>query len=180
MRQEHRFEEAIDELRGALALAPKDLELPLELGDLLLRRKRPDEAAEVLTKALALSPADPEKLLSRRAEAYWALGKLKEAFADLKRCADASPTAPQLSLRAARAALACGETAYVDALLSRWDQDAPANAALLRGLRALSRREYDDAARSFEKGGPALPGEVAASTYAALAKGLGYLSRSLS
>jgi Flp pilus assembly protein TadD len=82
---------AIDPLKRAQALAPRDWRPPSLLGIALEQSKRHDEAAAAFNQALALSPDNPA-VLSNLALAYAAHGDAAQAETLLRR-AVAQPTA---------------------------------------------------------------------------------------
>ncbi len=166
---------ALEDLRRAAEASPRDCAARLELGKMLWRRKRHDEAARELSRALALRPADPLPVLEARAGVYWAMGKARAALRDLKRCIRLSPVPDHFRLKAARVALHCGDERFLASTLAAWDRardgDGRQRAEFIRGLRAFAGGRYAEAASAFSASGE-LGRSVAQFSYASMAEGL--------
>jgi tetratricopeptide (TPR) repeat protein len=94
LREEHQdFAGAEADLRRALTLDPDLSESSVNLGALLLGRKREREAIEVLTRLLERRPRSDGALRNRGA-AYLSLGQLDAGAADLEAAQRILPMAP--------------------------------------------------------------------------------------
>ena len=76
--QERRFEEALAELREALALDPKSVDAHYYSGLALVALNRREEAAQALEQARALAPGD-DGVLFQLGSVYFSLGRTAEA-----------------------------------------------------------------------------------------------------
>ncbi|HEV2175629.1 MAG TPA: tetratricopeptide repeat protein [Terriglobia bacterium] len=90
-RRQHEFDRARAELQEAARLDPSDAVVAFELGDIDERQGKPQQALDLLNRALAL---DPGLLVARwcRAKAYVALKDDNRALADLEAAAPADDT----------------------------------------------------------------------------------------
>jgi len=85
--QSHRYDEAIRELRSALAVQPDDVDALLYLGFVLVANNQPGDAIPVLEKSISISKGSPAAIgvlirayahAGRRNDALWLLGELQK------------------------------------------------------------------------------------------------------
>ncbi len=88
-RSDHR--RALIDLDEAIAIDAGLAEAHVMRGAVLLELDRPQEAVEGLTRALALNPANPERIYYYRAAAYEDQGNVRAAYEDYRRAADMAP-----------------------------------------------------------------------------------------
>lgn len=79
-----KYDEAIEVLKRTVALNPKDVEALIHLGGTYILTKKYELAVETYTKVIELDPSNRDAY-EGRANAYWQLGKKKEAEVDLKK-----------------------------------------------------------------------------------------------
>jgi tetratricopeptide (TPR) repeat protein len=82
---------ALNDLDAAIALDEQLAEAHVMRGAVLIDLDRPHEAVEGLTRALALNPANPERIYYYRAAAYEDQGNARAAYDDYRRAAEVAP-----------------------------------------------------------------------------------------
>jgi tetratricopeptide (TPR) repeat protein len=94
-----RLEKASADFRQSMALDPKLGDPYVNLGSVLIKQKRYDEALESINKGLALGMSFPHIGYYDRAVAYQLLGRYKEAYYDYKKTLELEPNFTQASDR---------------------------------------------------------------------------------
>jgi tetratricopeptide (TPR) repeat protein len=94
-----RLEKATADFRQSMALDPKLGDPYVNLGSVLIKQKRYDEALESINKGLALGMSFPHIGYYDRAVAYQLLGRYKEAYYDYKKTLELEPNFTQASER---------------------------------------------------------------------------------
>jgi tetratricopeptide (TPR) repeat protein len=143
LEQVTRYDDACDEYRQAIALAPDDVWARLSLGELLLfLRSRPDQAAEQFDYLIARQPHNPAYLLGL-ARCRAAMGRTAEARRLLDEVLNAYPDEPLALSERGRLALKEGDRDRAERLLRRALERSPgdlqAAGALALCLEALGR-----------------------------------------
>jgi len=140
-------DEDFDALRRAADANPRDARMQSELGQIYLENKMYPESIAAFSRGLRRTGSERAvEMLVHRAEAYRYAGRPRLALRDLRRALRRAPGTRGLRLRAARAALRCGDAFFASSLAAL----PRADASFLSGLEALSRRRYREAARRFE------------------------------
>ncbi|HEV8717488.1 MAG TPA: tetratricopeptide repeat protein [Candidatus Binatia bacterium] len=85
------FEQAIAEAERAVALEPNDADACITLGEILSCVGRPQEAVELVEKALRLDPHYPAPYLFALGQAYYLTGRHEEAITAFKRLLTRNP-----------------------------------------------------------------------------------------
>ena len=94
-----RLEKASADFQQSMALDPKLGDPYVNLGSVLIKQKRYDEALESINKGLALGMSFPHIGYYDRAVAYQLLGRFKEAYYDYKKTLELEPNFTQASER---------------------------------------------------------------------------------
>ena len=94
-----RLEKASADFQQSMALDPKLGDPYVNLGSVLIKQKRYDEALESINKGLALGMSFPHIGYYDRAVAYQLLGRYKEAYYDYKKTLELEPNFTQASER---------------------------------------------------------------------------------
>jgi len=94
-----RIEKASQDFQQSMALDPKLGDPYVNLGSVLIKQKRYDEALESINKGLALGMSFPHIGYYDRAVAYQLLGRFKEAYYDYKKTLELEPNFTQASDR---------------------------------------------------------------------------------
>ena len=94
-----RAEKAAEDFRQSMALDPKLGDPYVNLGSVLIKQKRYDEALESINKGLELGMSFPHIGYYDRAVAYQLLGRFKEAYYDYKKTLELEPNFTQASER---------------------------------------------------------------------------------
>jgi tetratricopeptide (TPR) repeat protein len=82
---------ALHDLDAAIGLDAQLSEAHVMRGAVLIELDRPQEAVEGLTRALAMNPANPERVYYYRAAAYEDQGNVRAAYEDYRRAAESAP-----------------------------------------------------------------------------------------
>jgi len=85
------YEKAVAEQEKAIALSPSDADLISGLGGILNWAGRPEEAIELVKKAMRLNPMYQTEYLWNLGHAYFLRGRYGEAIETLKRARDRNP-----------------------------------------------------------------------------------------
>ena len=85
------YEKAVAEQEKAIALSPSDADLISGLGGILNWAGRPEEAIELVKKAMRLNPMYQTEYLWNLGHAYFLRGRYEEAIETLKRARDRNP-----------------------------------------------------------------------------------------
>ena len=85
------YEKAVAEQEKAIALSPNDADLISGLGGILNWAGRPEEAIELVKKAMRLNPMYQTEYLWNLGHAYFLRGRYGEAIETLKRARDRNP-----------------------------------------------------------------------------------------
>ena len=94
-----RLEKAADDFHQSMALDPKLGDPHVNLGSVLIKQKRYDEALVSINKGLDLGVSFPHIGYYDRAVAYQLLGRYKEAYYDYKKTLELEPNFTQASDR---------------------------------------------------------------------------------
>ena len=94
-----RIEKASEDFRQSMALDPKLGDPYVNLGSVLIKQKRYDEALVSINKGLDLGVSFPHIGYYDRAVAYQLLGRFKEAYYDYKKTLELEPNFTQASDR---------------------------------------------------------------------------------
>ena len=94
-----RGEKAAADFRQAMALDPKLGDPYVNLGSVLIKQKRFDEALESINKGIELGVSFPHIGYYDRAVAYQLMGRFKEAYYDYKKTLELEPNFTQASER---------------------------------------------------------------------------------
>jgi len=94
-----RLEKASADFQQSMALDPKLGDPYVNLGSVLIKQKRYDEALESINKGLELGMSFPHIGYYDRAVAYQLLGRFKEAYYDYKKTLELEPNFTQASER---------------------------------------------------------------------------------
>jgi tetratricopeptide (TPR) repeat protein len=94
-----RLEKASADFRQSMALDPKLGDPYVNLGSVMIKQKRYDEALESINKGLELGMSFPHIGYYDRAVAYQLLGRYKEAYYDYKKTLELEPNFTQASER---------------------------------------------------------------------------------
>ena len=86
-----RIEKASEDFRQSMALDPKLGDPYVNLGSVLIKQKRYDEALESINKGIDLGMSFPHIGYYDRAVAYQLLGRFKEAYYDYKKTLELEP-----------------------------------------------------------------------------------------
>jgi lipoprotein NlpI len=86
-----RIEKASEDFRQSMALNPQLGDPYVNLGSILIKQKRYDEALESINKGLELGMSFPHIGYYDRAVAYQLLGRFKEAYYDYKKTLELEP-----------------------------------------------------------------------------------------
>jgi tetratricopeptide (TPR) repeat protein len=108
-----RFARALADYDAAIAIAPDVAEAHVNKGIALLKLGQDAAAAEILSHALELGPANPAVAHYSRAFAYESLGKVREAYEDFGRAAALAPGWPEPGEQLRRFSVVRGRTAGV-------------------------------------------------------------------
>ena len=130
----HRPAEAGQHLQFLLDRLPNVQRYLMRSGRALQAQGRPDEAADVFERAVALSP-DPSRTAVKVAAIYWAIGRGPRALSWAERALAGDPDLPD--------ALAIAGQAYL--IQGRFDRAAESLAAYLERSRPLPARQLADA-----------------------------------
>lgn len=130
-----RFDEAEEQLRRAIALAPSFAKPHEDLGLLLLQQRRNEEAEDVLRRAVTLDP-ELEQAHFQLGRALLANGKSNEADEAFERCFALNPEKGRLA-EAARLHRA-GKVEEAEKLYRRVLKDNPKNVTALRLLGVIA------------------------------------------
>ena len=94
-----RLEKAAADFQQSMALDPKLGDPHINLGSVMIKQKRYDEALESINKGIALGVSFPHIGYYDRAVAYQLLGRFKEAYYDYKKTLELEPNFTQASER---------------------------------------------------------------------------------
>src|SRR6185437_5591665 len=94
-----RLEKASADFQQSMALDPKLGDPYVNLGSVLIKQKRYDEALESINKGIELGMSFPHIGYYDRAVAYQLLGRFKEAYFDYKKVLELEPNFTQASER---------------------------------------------------------------------------------
>ena len=94
-----RLDKAADDFHQAMALDPKLGDPYVNLGSVLIKQKRYDEALASINKGLELGVSFPHIGYYDRAVAYQLMGRYKEAYYDYKKTLEIEPNFTQASDR---------------------------------------------------------------------------------
>lgn len=94
-----RLEKASADFQQSMALDPKLGDPYVNLGSVLIKEKRYDEALESINKGIELGMSFPHIGYYDRAVAYQLLGRFKEAYYDYKKTLELEPNFTQASER---------------------------------------------------------------------------------
>ncbi len=94
-----RIEKASQDFQQSMALDPKLGDPYVNLGSVLIKQKRYDEALESINKGIELGMSFPHIGYYDRAVAYQLLGRFKEAYYDYKKTLELEPNFTQASER---------------------------------------------------------------------------------
>jgi lipoprotein NlpI len=94
-----RSEKASADFRQSMALDPKLGDPYVNLGSVLIKQKRYDEALDSINKGIELGVSFPHIGYYDRAVAYQLLGRFKEAYYDYKKTLELEPNFTQASER---------------------------------------------------------------------------------
>jgi tetratricopeptide (TPR) repeat protein len=94
-----RLEKASADFQQSMALDPKLGDPYVNLGSVLIKQKRYDEALENINKGIELGMSFPHIGYYDRAVAYQLLGRFKEAYYDYKKTLELEPNFTQASER---------------------------------------------------------------------------------
>lgn len=94
-----RLEKASADFQQSMALDPKLGDPYVNLGSVLIKQKRYDEALESINKGIELGMSFPHIGYYDRAVAYQLLGRFKEAYYDYKKTLELEPNFTQASER---------------------------------------------------------------------------------
>jgi tetratricopeptide (TPR) repeat protein len=94
-----RLEKAADDFQHAMALDPGLGDPHINLGSVMIKQKRYDEALESINKGIELGVSFPHIGYYDRAVAYQLLGRFKEAYFDYKKVLELEPNFTQASER---------------------------------------------------------------------------------
>jgi tetratricopeptide (TPR) repeat protein len=94
-----RLEKASDDFHHSIALDPRLGDPYVNLGSVLIKQKRYDEALEHINKGIELGVSFPHIGYYDRAVAYQLLGRFKEAYYDYKKTLELEPNFTQASER---------------------------------------------------------------------------------
>ena len=85
------FDQAVTEARQAVALDPNDADACITLGEILSCAGEPQEALDLVEKALRLDPHYPPSYLFALGQTYYLLGRYEEAIVAYKRLLTRNP-----------------------------------------------------------------------------------------
>jgi tetratricopeptide (TPR) repeat protein len=94
-----RVDKAADDFRQAMALDPSLGDPHINLGSILIKEKRYDDALISINKGIELGVSFPHIGYYDRAVAYQLMGKFKEAYYDYKKVLEIEPNFAQASER---------------------------------------------------------------------------------
>jgi tetratricopeptide (TPR) repeat protein len=134
------FDAAVNDYRRVLNLSPGQDSIRLRLVEILLKIRRPEEAAPYAAEAYRHNPTDAAAVLAA-ARCWREIGQLDEARAALAGMTDQQRQTPAVQAERAHLALQAGEAAEAEILFRTALRSLPRERAVLYGLQqALSRQ----------------------------------------